>query len=256
MKTRTLLTIIVAVAALLACVPWTLADEDSRIESAIKNSYVFKTHLKSEGIKVESKDGKVTLSGNVSDESYKDMAQDVAQGIPGVKNVDNKIEVKGEKHEPASDGWISMKVKAMLLFHRNVSGTKTKVHVKDGIVTLQGEAESEAQKDLTTQYAKDIEGVKEVKNEMTVSKFEPKNERTMGEVIDDSSITVQLKWALLTHRSTSSIRTKIDTKDGVVTITGVAKNAAEKDLVTKLAEDINGVKKVINNMTIEATAGN
>jgi len=51
-----------------------------------------------------------------------------------------------------------------------VSAGKTEVDVKDGIVTLQGEATSQAQKDLTTEYAKDVEGVKEVKNEMTVTK--------------------------------------------------------------------------------------
>ena len=40
--------------------------------------------------------------------------------------------------------------------------------VKDGIVTLGGEASSTAQKELTTEYANDIENVKEVKNQMTV----------------------------------------------------------------------------------------
>jgi osmotically-inducible protein OsmY len=35
-----------------------------------------------------------------------------------------------------------------------------------------------------------------------------------------------------------------------VTLSGVAKNAAEKSLVTKLVNDITGVRSVINNMTI------
>jgi osmotically-inducible protein OsmY len=42
----------------------------------------------------------------------------------------------------------------------------------------------------------------------------------------------------------------VETTDGVVTVSGIAKNAAEKSLVTKLVNDINGVSKVINNMTI------
>jgi osmotically-inducible protein OsmY len=37
----------------------------------------------------------------------------------------------------------------------------------------------------------------------------------------------------------------------VVTLYGKAKNAAEKDLATKLANDINGVKNITNRMTIE-----
>jgi osmotically-inducible protein OsmY len=56
--------------------------------------------------------------------------------------------------------------------------------------------------------------------------------------------------ALLLHRSTSSVSTKVATTDGVVTVSGIAKNAAEKTLVTKLATDISGVKSVVNNMTI------
>jgi hyperosmotically inducible protein len=40
--------------------------------------------------------------------------------------------------------------------------------VEGGIVTLQGEATSQAQKDLTTEYANDVNGVKGVKNRMTI----------------------------------------------------------------------------------------
>ena len=38
-------------------------------------------------------------------------------------------------------------------------------------------------------------------------------------------------------------------------LTGKAKNAAERDLVTKLVTDINGVKEVENKMTVEPSAG-
>jgi osmotically-inducible protein OsmY len=126
----------------------------------------------------------------------------------------------------------------------------TEVDTKDGIVTLQGEANSQAQKDLTTEYAKDIEGVKDVKNEMTVTKT-PKTKRTAGEKIDDASITAQVKMTLLYHRSTSAINTKVVTRKGVVTLSGKAGSAAEVKLATKFANDVNGVKSVKNRMTIE-----
>jgi osmotically-inducible protein OsmY len=48
------------------------------------------------------------------------------------------------------------------------------------------------------------------------------------------------------------MHTGVTTTDGVVTLTGIAKNDAEKSLVTKLATDINGVTSVINNMTVAA----
>src|SRR4029077_20099488 len=97
------------------------------------------------------------------------------------------------------------------------------------------------------------EGVKEVKNQMTVAKTPAKPEQDMGEKIDDASITAQVKMSLLSHRSTSALKTKVETTDGVVTLTGITKNAAEKALVTKLTTDINGVGSVINNMTIGTT---
>ena len=60
--------------------------------------------------------------------------------------------------------------------------------------------------------------------------------------------------SLLSHHSTSALKTKVETTDGVVTLSGIAKNAAEKSLVTKLVTDVNGVSSVVNNMTIATTA--
>ena len=127
----------------------------------------------------------------------------------------------------------------------------TEVTTKDGIVTLQGDATSQAQKELTTEYAKDVEGVKDVNNEMTVSKASKKTHQTTGEKIDDASITALAKMTLLYHRSTSALHTTVTTKRGVVTLSGKARNAAEKDLATKLVKDVKGVKSVKNRMTIE-----
>jgi len=118
-------------------------------------------------------------------------------------------------------------------------------------VTLQGKADSQAQKDLTTEYVKDVEGVKGVNNELTVSKPAKKATRTAGEKIDDASITALAKMTLLYHRSTSALETKVATKNGVVTLSGKAKNETEKNLATKFVEDVHGVKNVKNRMTIE-----
>lgn len=71
---------------------------------------------------------------------------------------------------------------------------------------------------------------------------------------DDASITAQVKAALTTHRSTSAVKTKVETHNGEVTLTGIAKNAAEKALVTKLVTDIQGVTRVNNEMTLAAMA--
>jgi hyperosmotically inducible protein len=251
MKKKCLISLMVAAVALLALsVPVQASKMDSRIESTAKQSYVFKTYLKGDDIKVQSKDGAVTLTGTVTDSHNKSLAQETVAGLPGVESVDNRLEVKNTPPAENSDAWLTTKVKTILWLHRSVSSFNTEVNVKDGIVTLQGEAPGQAQKDLMTEYAKDVEGVKDVKNEMTVAKTSKKTQ-TVGGKIDDASITAQVKITLLYHRSTSAINTKVQTERGVVTLSGKAANAAEKDLAAKYADDVNGVKSVKNLMTIE-----
>jgi len=251
MKVKYSISLMVAAVVLLALsIPVHASKMDDQIVSSAKKSYAFKNYLKGDDIKIQSKDGAVTLTGTVSQESHKTLAQETVAGLRGVKTVDNRLEVKGESPTPNSDAWLMTKVKTTLLFHRSVSAGATEVDVKGGIVTLRGKAESQAQKDLTTEYAKDIDGVKDVKNEMVVSKPSKKTQTT-GEKIDDASITGMAKMTLLYHRSTSALNTSVKTNNGVVTLTGKAKSAAEKDLATKYVNDVNGVKSVKNRMTIE-----
>jgi len=240
----TAMNIAMAAAVFLAVsIPLFASETDDRIESSFKKSYVYKTYLKDEHITINSKDGAVTLSGDVLDEAHKSMAQDTVEALSGVKSVDNNIVIKNDK----SDMWLKMKVQTALVFHSNVNASKTEVSVKNGVVTLKGKAQSQAQKELTTEYAKDVEGVKEVKNEMTMEN----PDATLGEKIDDASITAQVKMTLMMHKSTGAIRTGVTTNNGIVTLSGQAKNDAERDLVTKLAEDVDGVDKVVNKMSVE-----
>jgi hyperosmotically inducible protein len=251
--------VIAALTLLTYSLPVQAANTDSGIESAAKKSHVFTSYLKDDDIRVQAKDGEVTLTGNVASEAHKSMAGETVSNLPDVKTVDNQLSVKGEQPPKMSDAWLLTKVKTTLLYHRSVS-VATEVDVKDGIVTLGGAADNQAQKELTTEYATDIDGVKDVKNKMSVAKS-TKEKQTIGEKvdgkiemigdkIDDASITTMVKMTLLSHRSTSAFKTSVTTKDGVVILTGKADNAAEIALAGKLANDVNGVQSVQNNMTV------
>jgi hyperosmotically inducible protein len=252
MKRNNHVSMIFAMAAILGLSGSLLANQTSdRIESSARKSYVFMTYLNGDDISIQTtNDSAVTLTGTVSEWSHRSLAEETVLGLPGVLRVENKLEVKSGKPDESSDVWTGMKVKFMLMFHRNVSSLKTEVDVKDGIVTLRGSATSEAQKDLTTEYARDVEGVKSVKNDMTVEKAKNKTVEKVTDFIDDASITAQVRLALLFHRGTSVIKTKVETKDGIVTISGLAKNSAEKELAGKLVNNINGVKGLKNKMSI------
>lgn len=278
MKTISRMALLAAVTALLMTSSPVCAsanETDDRIESSARTTYVFKKYLKDDDIKVTARDGAVTLTGTVTEGHHKSLAQDTVENLPGVKSVDNKLEVKGAPVAENSDEWVTTKVKAALLFHRNVSAM-TKVTTNGGIVLLEGEANSQAQKELTTEHVKDVEGVKGVENKMVVAKspatLSEKAEKVgnkvgdkiekvgnkvgdkvedVVEAIDDASITALAKTTLVFHRSTSAHNTRIKTNDGLVTLTGTARTSAEKDLVGKYVEDVQGVKGVVNNITVK-----
>ncbi len=220
---------------------------DAQIESTAKNSEVFKTFLNGDSIDVKSRDGFVTLTGTVTDLSHKDLAEETVANEAGVVSVNNKLVVTATSTVNSSDAWIGVKVKTTLLSHRSVNGFKTQVDVKDRVVTLRGESNSRAQKELTGDYAQNVDGVDRVINNLAVT---PSTGPTLAAQMDDASITAQVKVMLLYHRSTSALKTVVKTKDGVVALSGKAQNAAEKELVTKLVNDVQGVKEVQNQMTI------
>jgi osmotically-inducible protein OsmY len=224
------------------------SETDRKIEDAAKASYNYRTVLENH-VNVQANDGVVTLTGTVGDKDLKVLAEDTVSNLPGVTRVDNQIALDPALAEH-SDGWIAFKLRTQLLVRSNVSAANTTVRVKDGVVTLTGTADNLAQKELTGEYAKEIDWVKSVKNDIVVN-ASPAPAQTMGEKIDDTSITAQVKYALFTHRSTSALKTKITTTDGVVVITGEAANDAEKSLAGKLAESIRGVKSVTNDMTVK-----
>jgi hyperosmotically inducible protein len=254
MKTKNLSVLLVLLASPLALLA--ASDTDHQIQDAAKSSYNYRTVLDNH-VKVKSRDGVVTLTGTVADENERDLAADTVENLPGVVSVNNKIEVK-PMYAEHSDGWIAFKIRSELLVKANVSASATTVNVMDGVVTLSGTARNDAQKELTELYAREIDGVKSVTNDIVVQNTGDMpaagmayTGETTGEKIDDASITSQVKFALLAHKATSAVKTKVTTVDGVVMIHGEAGSDAEKSLVSKLAQDVRGVRSVSNDMAIK-----
>jgi hyperosmotically inducible periplasmic protein len=238
-------------ALFLPCMSLRASEMDDRIEAAASNSYVYKTYLKDDSVKVDSEGGAVTLTGTVKERFHSLLAADTVGVLPGVKSVDNQITLKEETSVDNADRWLNFKVETALLFHSDVNVMSIKVSSENGTVYLRGEAVDMVEKDLATEYAGDVDGVKVVKNEMTVSKTPSESRRTVKEKLDDASVTALVKASQMAHLSTSTITTKVETREGVVTISGVAKSAEQKKHVTRLAAAVHGVDKVINEMTIK-----
>lgn len=226
---------------------------DQKIEDAAASSYNFRTVLEKQ-VNVDAQDGVITLTGTVLDKDQKALAEETVRALPGVVEIKNQLEVSSPGPE-RSDGWIALKIRSVLLLRSNVSATNTDVSVRDGNVILNGTADTAAQRELTETYARGVEGVKSVQNKLVVR--EPGTNGQLAEAasaeeekIDDTSITAQVKYALMSHRSIGALKASVETQDGVVAIRGRATTQGEKELVSQLASSVRGVSAVENSMTV------
>jgi osmotically-inducible protein OsmY len=220
------------------------ADED--IERSFQQTYVYGTYLKHEVVRVTAHEGVVTLAGTVDQEFHKALAQETVAHLPGVIHVNNQLRVKEEIDPGNSDAVIREKVQNMLTLHRSVNNSRTEVLVHNGVVTLRGQAISQNQKTITTQYAKAIEGVTEIRNEMTVDVSLDQALPLPNEKIDDASITALVRLTLQYHGAACSLANEVVTLDGVVLLSGTARNQADQDLMATLLSDIYGVESVVD----------
>jgi hyperosmotically inducible protein len=69
---------------------------------------------------------------------------------------------------------------------------------------------------------------------------------------NDGYIAATIKAALLDNRNTSGTRINVDSRDGVVQLSGFASSEAEKAAATRVASGVSGVKQVVNNVAIAA----
>lgn len=70
--------------------------------------------------------------------------------------------------------------------------------------------------------------------------------------VDDSTITLKVKSKLAGDSQTSAIRIGVDTVKGVVTLSGTVPSNKEKDEADKVAKSTEGVKRVVNDITVNA----
>lgn len=220
-------------------------EADQGIVASTRASYNFHTVLHDQ-VAVTADHGAVTLTGTVQEEGQKALAEDTIVDLPGVTRVSNLIQVAPAGPE-RSDASIAAELRDLLLVRTHVSAASTLIGVSDGVVTLRGTAGDAAQSDLTEVYAMGIEGVRSVRNEMVVGAT---TQPPSSSAIDDLSITGQLRYALLSHKATSTMKTKIATENGSVIIIGSAGSDLEKRLVTKLAQSVPGVRSVQNILTV------
>ncbi len=79
--------------------------------------------------------------------------------------------------------------------------------------------------------------------------------KTVGETIDDATITARVKTALLNDPQVGGMKIDVDTTLGVVSMSGIVKSRAEEQRALQLARGIPGVKDVRSTLQVEGAGG-
>jgi osmotically-inducible protein OsmY len=74
--------------------------------------------------------------------------------------------------------------------------------------------------------------------------------KSVGETIDDATITAQVKTSLLNDPQVAGLKIDVDTFKGVVTLSGAVKTPAERDKAIALARQTKGVRDVKSTLQV------
>tara|TARA_Y100000296_G_C5120138_1_gene229942 strand:+ start:414 stop:1013 length:600 start_codon:yes stop_codon:yes gene_type:complete len=164
---------------------WEKGAKDAWIDGKAEATLLFNGNLDSFDINTDVKDGNVVLTGKVENSVDKKLAEELVANIDGVTSVDNKLTVVADNdmHKEMSDDMedtvdegtseltdakIATVIKTRLLMDTDISGFDIDVDVEDGVVMLTGEVDSDAERDLAVEIAKNASDVKDVESDLRV----------------------------------------------------------------------------------------
>lgn len=150
--------------------------------------------------------------------------------------------------EQVDDAALLTSVKSALVADPVTEAGEINVDVNRGIVSLNGFVGSQQEKSQAAQVAGKVDGVKEVQNNLAVKE----GSSTAGEVIDDSILTAKVKAALIANSDTKAHQINVETKQGVVQLSGFVDDAAAKSAATTVARSVTGVKDVKNELSVKS----
>lgn len=168
---------------------------------------------------------------------------------------DGSHDKQGWKGE-MNDAWIDGKIEASYSLSQYLNPFDIDTDVQKGTVILTGTVDSQIDKDLAEEIALGIDGVQEVRNELTIAE-KPGNRNAVekaanefGTHFNDATITARVKWALLSNDSTEGLKINVDTVNGTVMLNGEVASEQERELAERVAVNAEGVMDVENRLEI------
>lgn len=110
-------------------------------------------------------EGRVMLTGSVTEAQYKTQAGNLAWKTNGVKEVINELEVKkSDIRDFAKDSFLANTIRSKLLFEQDVRSVNYTLDVNHSIVYILGVAQDRQELDKALQIARSVKGVHKVVN--------------------------------------------------------------------------------------------
>jgi osmotically-inducible protein OsmY len=151
---------------------------DAWRDGKLETVYLLNRHLNNFAIDTEVRGNRVILAGKVESQVDKDLAEELALGIEGIDEVENRLVVAGPRDadgegnrgfaEAIDDATLVAEVKVELLANDEISGLAINVDASGSTVMLTGQVKSDAERSLAAQIASNVEGVASVDNKLEV----------------------------------------------------------------------------------------
>ena len=161
---------------------WENESKDAWIDGKAETVLLMNANLNNFDINTDVKNGKVVLTGKVNSELDKELAEELVLSLDGVSDVENSLTVvksmdtkdkskdmMDDDDNDLTDAKITTVITTRFLFDSEVGGTDIDVDTDNGIVTLNGSVESEAEKQLAVKIAKNAEDVRDVVDKLSIT---------------------------------------------------------------------------------------
>jgi hyperosmotically inducible protein len=149
--------------------------------------------------------------------------------------------------ERIDDGAITAKVKSKLALDPTAKAYQIDVDTSDGVVQLNGFVDDAAAKQAAERVAKGVDGVKTVRNNLGIKT----GDRSLGEAVDDNTLTARVKSALAADSTTKAYQTNVDINEGRVELGGFVDTVESKNNASRIVRSVEGVKSVQNNLQLQ-----
>jgi hyperosmotically inducible protein len=234
---------------------------DARTTANVKTALGLSKRVAPFNITVQTSEGVVTLSGQVSSEAIKSLAGEIASETAGVKEVNNEILIDRAAQPPTESALVDdLEIKAAILEalarSQELAGKKIEVKVENRMVVLSGSVDTPAQRNGAAQAAGAVSGVGGVTNELAVANPLPPTEPPAAATTTDpdADLAKRVKFELYETDAFDTLGINVEARAGNVTLSGRVRNRAEQVLATHVAQGTPGANKVVNQLQVTTTA--